>query len=601
MVYSKEGQTRDAKLRGLPASPGVAVGRVLRLDERGRRHFYYIEVSPAGVKAEARRLRRAFAEARARLKEIKARLTQDLGYQHAYILDAHLLMLEDRKLLAEIEREIKNRRISAEWAVRDVADRIASAYKQVQDPYLRERASDIEDITTRLLTVLSGHTTFHLSNLDKDVIIVAEDIWPSTVAELDFKHVLAFATDSGGLTSHSAIIARAVGLPAVVGVRDLTRRVRTGDVMAVDGGTGEIVIRPSTAVIRQFLKKRDREADQQARIITQKAEPAVTLDGQLITLRANVELSSEVESIAVFGAEGIGLYRSEYLFLNRLPDLPSEEEQYHVYRKLAEVAGEAGANIRIFDLGGDKLTLEGFEPQQNPALGLRAIRLALRVEEIFRGQLRSILRANLHGRLRIVLPLVTTTTELRRAKQIIDDVKAEMAEASIEHNANLPVGVMIEVPAAALMADHFARQADFLSVGTNDLIQYLLAVDRANESVAHLYQPLHPAVLRTIADLVRVSESSGVPLEVCGEMASNPIQAIALLGLGVRTMSLVPTSIPLIKNAIRSMDLAHVKSLMQDAMKLSSPEEVEELLAQQLPVQAPKLAAALASQAGISS
>src|SRR5580704_4390504 len=282
MVYSRGNQIRDARLMGLPASRGIAVGRVLRLDERGRRHFYYIEVSQTGVKAEIRRLRRAFAEARTRLKEIKARLTRDLGYQHAYILDAHLLMLEDKKLVAELEREIRDRRISAEWAVRDVADRIASAYKQVQDPYLRERASDIEDITTRLLTVLSGHTTFHLSNLDKDVIIVADDIWPSTVAELDFKHVLAFATDSGGLTSHSAIIARAVGLPAVVGVRDLTRRVRTGDVMAVDGGTGEIVIRPSTAVIRQYLKKRGREADQQARITTQKSEPAVTLDGQLI-------------------------------------------------------------------------------------------------------------------------------------------------------------------------------------------------------------------------------------------------------------------------------------------------------------------------------
>jgi phosphoenolpyruvate-protein phosphotransferase (PTS system enzyme I) len=596
MVYSRGNQIRDARLMGLPASRGIAVGRVLRLDERGRRHFYYIQVSQTGVKAEIRRLRRAFAEARTRLKEIKARLTRDLGYQHAYILDAHLLMLEDKKLVAELEREIRDRRISAEWAVRDVADRIASAYKQVQDPYLRERASDIEDITTRLLTVLSGHQTFHLSSLDKDVIIVADDIWPSTVAELDFKHVLAFVTDSGGLTSHSAIIARAVGLPAVVGVHDITRRVRTGDLMVVDGGTGQIVLSPSKPTMRQYLKRQAEDAGRRGQLVNERSEPAVTMDGQLITLRANVELSSEVESIGMFGAEGIGLYRSEYLFLNRLPSLPSEEEQYHVYRKLAEAAGEAGANIRIFDLGGDKLTLEGFEPEQNPALGLRAIRLALRVEEIFRVQLRSILRANLHGRLRIVLPLASTITELQKAKRIIEDVKSQMAEASIDHNANLPVGVMIEVPAAALMADHFAREADFLSVGTNDLIQYLLAVDRTNENVAHLYQPLHPAVLRTIADLVRVSEAASVPLEVCGEMAANPVQAIALLGLGVRTLSLVPTSIPLIKNAIRSVEISHVTSLLNDAMKLSSAGEVEELLTRQLSLQAPKLAAALASR-----
>jgi phosphotransferase system enzyme I (PtsI) len=596
MVYSRGNQIRDARLMGLPASRGIAVGRVLRLDERGRRHFYYIQVSQTGVKAEIRRLRRAFAEARTRLKEIKARLTRDLGYQHAYILDAHLLMLEDKKLVAELEREIRDRRISAEWAVRDVADRIASAYKQVQDPYLRERASDIEDITTRLLTVLSGHQTFHLSSLDKDVIIVADDIWPSTVAELDFKHVLAFVTDSGGLTSHSAIIARAVGLPAVVGVHDITRRVRTGDLMVVDGGTGQIVLSPSKPTMRQYLKRQAEDAGRRGQFVNERSEPAVTMDGQRITLRANVELSSEVESIGMFGAEGIGLYRSEYLFLNRLPSLPGEEEQYHVYRKLAEAAGEAGANIRIFDLGGDKLTLEGFEPEQNPALGLRAIRLALRVEEIFRVQLRSILRANLHGRLRIVLPLASTITELQKAKRIIEDVKSQMAEASIDHNAKLPVGVMIEVPAAALMADHFAREADFLSVGTNDLIQYLLAVDRTNENVAHLYQPLHPAVLRTLADLVRVSEAAGVPLEVCGEMAANPVQAIALLGLGVRTLSLVPSSIPLIKNAIRSVEISHVTSLLNDAMKLSSAGEVEELLTRQLSLQAPKLTAALASQ-----
>ncbi|MGH9830136.1 MAG: phosphoenolpyruvate--protein phosphotransferase, partial [Blastocatellia bacterium] len=380
---------------------GVAVGRVLRLDERGRSKFYYINVGPSGVKAEIKRLKQALTEARARLKEIKNRISSELGYQHAFILDAHLLMLEDKRFVAELEREIKTRNISAEWAVREVADRMATAYRQVKDSYLKERASDIEDIATRLLTTLSGHSSFNLSDLEDEVVIVAEDIWPSTVAELDFKHVLALATDAGGMTSHSAIMARAIGLPAVVGLHNLTRRVKTGDAIIVDGTSGEIVLWPSKAVMKTYLRKREAEARQRSQLTASAPEPAITLDGRRITLRANVELSSEIDSLSLFGAEGVGLYRSEYLFLNRLPDLPTEEEQYQVYRKLAEATGDAGANVRIFDLGGDRLTLEGFEPEQNPALGLRAIRLALRVEQIFRTQIRAILRANFHGNLRV--------------------------------------------------------------------------------------------------------------------------------------------------------------------------------------------------------
>jgi phosphotransferase system enzyme I (PtsI) len=497
-------------------------------------------------------------------------------------------MLEDERLMGEIEHELRARRINAEWAVRAVTDRLISAYKQVNDPYLRERASDIEDVATRLLTVLSGHTKFDLTKLDRDVVIVTEDIWPSTVAELDFKRVLGFATDAGGMTSHAAIIARAIGIPAVVGLHEVTRRARTGNDCIVDGTAGEVILRPTRAVLRVYKEKREREARSFADRAAQAPVVAETLDGVRVRMRANVELPTEIESLSLFGAEGIGLYRSEFMFLNRLPDLPSEDEQYRVYRRLAEAAGAAGASIRVFDLGGDKLSLEGFEQEQNPALGLRAIRLSLKVDHIFRTQLRAILRANTGGNLRIVLPLISTINELREARRIIDEVKSEMAEACIEHNARLPVGVMIEVPAAAMMADVLAREADFLSVGTNDLIQYMLAVDRTNENVAHLYQPLHPAILRTVAHLVRVAETAGVPLEICGEMAANPVQAVALVGLGIRTLSLVPASIPLVKTAIRAVEHARVRQLMSDAMKLTSRTEVEELLTRELPRQAPQ-------------
>jgi phosphotransferase system enzyme I (PtsI) len=337
-----------------------------------------------------------------------------------------------------------------------------------------------------------------------------------------------------------------------------------------------------------YIGKRKKEADSRTRTAADTTQAAETIDGTRITLRANVELPTEIESLRLFGAEGIGLYRSEFLFLNRLPDLPGEDEQFEVYRKLAEQTGELGANIRVFDLGGDKLTLAGFETERNPALGLRAIRLSLKAEHVFRTQLKAILRANLHGHLRVVLPLISTITELREAKRIIADVKQEMAEARVEHNADLPLGVMIEVPAAAMMGDVFAREADFLSIGTNDLIQYILAVDRANENVAHLYQPLHPAILRTIADLVRVAEAEKVPLELCGEMAADPLQAIALIGLGIRILSLVPGSIPLVKNAVCSVELERVRMLMKEAMTLTSSAEVEELLARELPRQAPR-------------
>jgi phosphotransferase system enzyme I (PtsI) len=581
MASSSVTRSRDVKLQGVPASPGIAVGRVLRLDERGRHQFYYIGVSVAQARMEVRRIREALQEARTQLQEIKVRLAEELGYEHSFILDAHLLMLEDKRLIEELEHEIRARRVNAEWAVRSVADRAISIYKQVNDPYLRERTSDLEDVATRLLTILSGHDKFDLSKLDEDVIIVAKNIWPSTVAELDFKHVLGFATNTGGLTSHSAIIARLA---------------KTGSTIVIDGSEGCVILRPTKSVLTSYLGKRKREADRRRRTTAETTQAAETIDGTRITLRANVELLTEIESLRLFGAEGIGLYRSEFLFLNRLPDLPGEDEQYEVYRKLAEETGESGANIRVFDLGGDKLTLGGFEAEQNPALGLRAIRLSLKVEHIFRTQLRAILRANLHGHLRVVLPLISTITELREAKRIIADVKQEMAEARVEHNADLPLGVMIEVPAAAMMVDVFAREADFLSVGTNDLIQYILAVDRANENVAHLYQPLHPAILRTIADLVRVAEAERVPLEVCGEMAADPLQAIALIGLGIRILSLVPGSIPLVKNAIRSVELERVRLLMKEALMLTSSAEVEELLARELPRHAPRFFQAWSSR-----
>jgi phosphotransferase system enzyme I (PtsI) len=592
MGYSNLTRSRDVRMRGLAASAGVAVGHALRLDERGRYQFYYVGIPASQTRSEVKRLREAFKKARAELQDIKERLARELGHEHSYILDAHLLMLDDGQLIAEIEAEIRHRHINAEWAVRAVTDPLIQACRQISDSYLRERASDIEDIATRLLKILSGRARMDISRMAQDMIIVAEDIWPSTVAELDFNRVLGFATDAGGMTGHSAIIARAIGVPAVVGLREVTRRVKTGDTLALDGLTGEVVLRPTKPVMRSCLEKRKQYAKRRAKGESQTALAAETLDGARITLRANVELPTEIDSLSRFGAEGIGLYRSEYMFLHRLPELPSEEEQFQLYIKLAQATGKNGASIRVFDLGGDKLTLEGFKEEANPALGLRAIRLSLKVEEIFRTQIRAILRAAAHGKLRVVLPLISTIDEFRAARKIIDEVKADLAASRTPHDERLPVGVMIEIPAAALMADLFAREADFLSVGTNDLVQYMLAVDRVNENVAHLYQPLHPAVLRVVGRLVSVAEAEQVPLEVCGEMAADPLHAIALIGLGIRSLSLAPASIPMVKSAIRSVEFSRVRELMEEARKLSSAREVEALLAREFPSHAPRFFAA---------
>ncbi len=578
---------RDVKLHGLAASPGVAVGRALRLNASGRHQFYFVAVSSSQVRREIKRLRDVFTEARAQLLEIKLRLARKLGYEHSYILDAHLMILEDDRFQAEIKHEIRTRKINAEWAVRSVTDRIVAAYRQVQDAYLRERSTDIEDIAARLLAILSGENEFTLSELQEDVIVIADDVMPSTVAELNFNRVLGFATNAGGMTSHSAIIARALKIPAVVGLHEITRQARTGDALVIDGIEGEVILRPTKPVIREYIEKIERDAKLQRVISNTTIEPTKTLDGTRIILRANVELPNEIESLALFGAEGIGLYRSEFMFLNRLPELPSEAEQFAVYSRLSEATGNAGARIRTFDLGGDKFKLPGFENEDNPALGLRGIRLSLRATDLFKTQLRAILRANARGNLRVVLPMITTLNEFREAKEMIATSKAELNKDGIAFNANLQVGVMIEVPAAAMMADMFAREADFLCVGTNDLLQYLLAIDRNNENVAALYQPLHPALLRAIAHLVRVASTEGKALELCGEMAANPLQAIALVGLGIRTLSMAPAAIPLVKNALRSVDATRLQGLMSEAMKRVTADEVEALLARELPQHAP--------------
>jgi phosphotransferase system enzyme I (PtsI) len=479
-----------------------------------------------------------------------ARFREAFSSDRAYILEAHLMMLRDRNLGRQIEDCIRDNRVNAEWAVRDTANHLLSRYAKITDDYLRERGSDVADVAHRLVKILSGAEARDLSELAENSIIVAEVLLPSVAADLDPRRVLGFVTAAGGWASHTSIIARSVNIPAVVGVRNITGRVRSGETVIIVGTTGAIIVNPLPETLRFYVELRERQQEQQLHYIEERDLPAVTRDGREVKLRANIELIEEIETLQRFNAAGVGLYRSEFLYSQAASGLPAENEQYEAYKCLANACGESGAVIRTFDLGGDKLRLEGFKPERNPALGLRAIRLSLAVDSVFRTQVRAILRAGLHpdgrSRLKILLPFV-------------------------EHAEDVEIGVMVETPAAVIMAESLAREADFFSLGTNDLTQSLLAVDRGNENVDKMFDPMHPAVLRAIKYVADSARKINIPMNVCGEMASNPAQVIMLLGLGLADLSMTPSAIPAIRRLVRSIRLEDAEKLATHALSLETP------------------------------
>ena len=574
MTKRRRFEEREARWQGLGVSDGVVVGRVLRVFN-GTRQVYRAALDEKDVERETRRLRAAIRLARRQLLAIKARAEKELGAEHAYIFDAHLLMLEDRKLLEDVERQIRDERVNAEWAVKVAADRLLAIYAEIKDDYLRERGSDIEDVTQRILVALSGERP-NFRKLTEDAVIVAEDLLPSAVAELDFEHARAIATDAGGWTSHTAIIARGLGIPAIVGLRDLHRHARTGDQIIVDAQQGTTILHPSTATVEQYRVIKANARSVPSAAAEDLSKPLHTLDGKEIVLRANVELPAEFEDVRRFGARGIGLYRTEFL-LSHKGAVPTEDEQCEAYREVAELAGDDGATIRLFDLGGDKSGVVGLEVERNPALGLRAIRFSLTHEDLLRTQARAILRAAARGHLDVVLPMISDVMDVRRAQRIFNEERARLADEGKEIG-RVRIGAMIEVPSAVMTADKVAQEVDFFSLGTNDLVQYLLAVDRGNESVADWFRSLHPAVLHSIHRTLDAARKAFIPAVVCGEMASTPAYAVILIGLGATDLSMTASSIPRVRRTVEGIKFADAQEIARECLECETADDVEELV-----------------------
>jgi phosphotransferase system enzyme I (PtsI) len=565
------------KLDGIGVSPGIAVGPALVV-EREAVPVFRLLMPPEAIDCEIQRLTRAVEASRGQLKAIKERLRHEVGV-HAYIFDAHLLMLEDPLLLDRAVSIIRQELVNAEWALRTVSDQLHELFEGLRDEYLKERTTDLDDVLGRIQLNLGGAPDApSLAKLPGQFVIVAVDLTPSEAAELDWEHVLAIATDAGSPSHHTSILARSFGIPAVVGLHDATTRIPPGATVAVDGTHGAVVIEPgepALTALRAGQAERRERPRAEARVL-----PCVTRDAVRVSLLANAEFPEEAGHALEYGAEGIGLFRSEYL-LGRARRWPDEERQYEVYRRMIEQIAPHPVTVRTWDVGPEDI-VPGGPTSANPALGERALRLMRRAPEPFRAQLRALLRAGRHGALRILFPFVSGPSDLRLVLGLLELTREGLRRDGIPFAPDVPIGLMLEVPSAAFTADLLAPHVQFFAVGTNDLIQYLLAVDRADPRVSNLYEPLHPAVLRTIDGVVRAAAVHGVPVSICGEMAADPLQALLLVGLGVRELSMSPAAIPAVKAAVRASSVARLEPAARASLSLATAEEIGAMLRREL-------------------
>ena len=563
-------------LKGTAVSPGVVIGKAYLFDRLDAQISFYKLSDPSLVNKEIKRLRTAVRESEKQLLEIKERLGHLKVTEPLYIIDVHLMILKDRKFISRTIRHIRNMSVNAEWAVRMTVDKYREVFDKFDDEYLKERFSDIRYAGQMILRNLGGEQHQVISDVDDGVIIISSDLSPTDTAKLKIDKVLGFATDIGGKTSHTAIVARSLEIPAVVGLESITRRVRTNDNIIIDGSAGLVIVNPDPEMTRRYEdKKRHYE---EARAITLKGakRPAITQDGHPVLIGGNIEFIEEIPSAITHGADGIGLYRTEFLYINR-ENMPTEEEHFDNYRQVVEKKKLGWSTLRTFDLGGDKfLSDPKLAKEVNPQLGLRAIRFCLKEVELFKTQLRAMVRASAFGNIRILFPMISGIEEILEAKKILSEVKEDLQTQGVPFQDPIEIGVMIEVPSAVIIADQLAREVDFFSIGTNDLIQYALAIDRVNERVAYLYEPLHLAVLRLIRHIVKIGHRAGIRVAMCGEMAGDPAYTMILLGLELDELSMNPLAIPRVKKIIRGSTVRESKALLKHVMSLSSAMDIRE-------------------------
>jgi len=565
------------KIKGIGVSSGVGIGKVLilRKDEFSvpKRKISHDEIS-----REIYRLEEALMATRKEISDLQKKISEDIGFDHGRIFEAHYLVLEDRVLIEDVIKQIKVKKVNVEYAFSESIKKYVDTLLKLNDEYLRERVVDIEDISRRVLRAMLKKKTLSLNDLKEKVVIVAHDLGPSQTASLPKDKVLGFVTDVGGRTSHTAIIAKSLGIPAVVGLEIATDNISSGDKIIVDGSSGIVIVRPTEKVLKEYRKKSTLYTKEVKAIHIPKAVKVCTKDGKAIVVSGNIELPEELSLIRKYGAEGIGLYRTEYIFLGRR-DLPSEEEQFNSYSKVAKEVSPYSVIFRTIDIGGDKFLSQPEVPHEmSPFLGWRAIRFCLARPEVFKVQLKAILRASVNGNVKIMFPMISGIEELRQAKTLLDKCKKELSKVGKKFDENISIGVMIEVPSAALTADILAKECDFFSIGTNDLIQYSLAVDRTNEKVAYLYEPGHPAVLRLIKKTIEAAIQNDIWVGMCGEMSGDPIFSFLLLGMGLDRFSMSIPQVPKIKELISNINLKDAKAALQEALKLSTSKEVEKYL-----------------------
>ena len=571
-----ETDTQEIIIKGINASPGICIGKAYRVDRKGVEVVEKYQIQAKDLPNEIKRFKTAVKKAKDELRKIVEKSPEEL--QQAHILETHMALLKDKMLYGRTIETVKQESVNAEWALKKVVSNLREVFETMTDPYLKERSVDVVQVADSIMHNLVGAKKINIAAIDKRVILIAHDLTPAETSQINLERVMGFITDRGGKASHTGIIARSLEIPAVVGLKDATSSIRSDDLIIVDGNTGTVIIHPVENTLVKYEERKIDYEEYKAVITRESKAPAESADGVRLAVMGNIELPEEVFALLNYGGDGIGLYRTELQYFNRA-DFPGEDELFDKYKDVVEVMHPKPVTIRTLDINGDKALTNQFSSEEtNPALGLRGIRYCLKKPQVFKDQLRAILRAAAFGNVRILFPMISTYYEIRDANRMLDEAAESLEKEGLPYNRDIEIGAMIEVPSAVIMADVIAENVDFFSIGTNDLIQYSLAIDRGNEQVAHLFQPLDPAIIRMLKHTADVAREKDIKVFMCGEMAGIPHHIPLLLGIGMDELSMNPQTIPDIKRVIRSLNVEDTRSFIKDVLKQTTAKSTFELI-----------------------